>query len=206
MGIWTILFSSAATASWSFTCYSNCYFSLGYLCILMVLRWGHVCYFLLWEWTLAIFSTLRSFHAYALGWNYTFSSPAYNIFLSFSAYGFETPLYSIIIHFCLLKERMTNADLYLVLSSWFLLAVMHIWESIKMLFLIRDKEKLLLFITGCLHAHMFFVPYTKNWRSFLNSNFNFVSGISLTLQQWSTFKKNVPAIEEAIKKLESGNI
>jgi len=29
------------------------------------------------------------------------------------------------------------------------------------------------------------------------------SGISLTEEQWSTFKKNVPAIEKAIKKMES---
>ncbi|OIV93998.1 hypothetical protein TanjilG_05701 [Lupinus angustifolius] len=31
-------------------------------------------------------------------------------------------------------------------------------------------------------------------------------GISLTEEQWSTFKKNVPAIENAIKKLESRDI
>ncbi|KAE9607647.1 hypothetical protein Lal_00026803 [Lupinus albus] len=31
-------------------------------------------------------------------------------------------------------------------------------------------------------------------------------GISLTEEQWSTFKKNVPAIEKAIKKLESRDI
>ncbi|KAL1364111.1 hypothetical protein HN51_012275 [Arachis hypogaea] len=31
-------------------------------------------------------------------------------------------------------------------------------------------------------------------------------GISLTEEQWSAFKKNVPAIEKAIKKMQSGNI
>ncbi|MED6145881.1 hypothetical protein PIB30_029366 [Stylosanthes scabra] len=31
-------------------------------------------------------------------------------------------------------------------------------------------------------------------------------GISLTEEQWSAFKKNVPAIENAIKKMESRNI
>ena len=28
------------------------------------------------------------------------------------------------------------------------------------------------------------------------------AGISLTDEQWSTFKKNIPAIEDAVKKME----
>ncbi|PHU28125.1 RNA polymerase II transcriptional coactivator KELP, partial [Capsicum chinense] len=30
-------------------------------------------------------------------------------------------------------------------------------------------------------------------------------GISLTAEQWATFKKNIPGIEKAIKKLESSS-
>uniref|UniRef100_M1AWL4 RNA polymerase II transcriptional coactivator KELP n=1 Tax=Solanum tuberosum TaxID=4113 RepID=M1AWL4_SOLTU len=29
------------------------------------------------------------------------------------------------------------------------------------------------------------------------------AGISLTAEQWATFKKNIPGVEQAIKKLES---
>lgn len=42
-----------------------------------------------------------------------------------------------------------------------------------------------------------------NWRLFSNSDFLCLSGISLTEEQWSIFKNNLPAIEKAIKKMES---
>lgn len=42
----------------------------------------------------------------------------------------------------------------------------------------------------------------KTW-IFDNSGLIFASGISLTEEQWSVFKKNVPAIEKAIKNMQS---